>query len=186
MEKWCNRKRSCTWALRTIDRALCRAGCATCLRRSSAPAGWLQGHVALSLPPRRHHEPALGPAAPARQAHIALAAVATAARDPSSPHAGSTPEPSISPPWREYRGAPKDWHSALYTNHQDAFNQLLMPDHCYEERLEVDAINQALRLSHTPTSEMCIMLRDWRHPSLSRGYDAQALVSCLLGRLYQA
>ena len=37
--------------------------------------------------------------------------------------------------------------SALYTSHQGAFNHTLMPDRCHEEHLEVDAINQALRLS---------------------------------------
>src|SRR5215813_6418317 len=40
--------------------------------------------------------------------------------------------------------APDAWRSALYTSHQDAFNQVLMLDCCYEERLEVDAINQGL------------------------------------------
>src|SRR5262245_14804726 len=40
--------------------------------------------------------------------------------------------------------------SALYTSHQGAFNQVLILDCCYEERLEVDAINQALRLSPYP------------------------------------
>src|SRR5262245_55120730 len=43
--------------------------------------------------------------------------------------------------------SPNASDSALYTSHQGAFNQVLMLDCCYEERLEVDAINQALRWS---------------------------------------
>ncbi len=40
--------------------------------------------------------------------------------------------------------------SALYTSHHDAFHQVRMLDCCYKVRLEIDAINQALRLSPYP------------------------------------
>src|SRR5262252_8225203 len=59
-------------------------------------------------------------------------------------------------------GAPDAWRSALYTSHQDAFNQVLMLDCCYEERLEVDAINQALRLSSYPHIRDVYNAERWR------------------------
>src|SRR5262245_16267342 len=47
-------------------------------------------------------------------------------------------------------GAAEAQRAASYTSHQGACNQSLMAGRSYEERLKVDAINQALLLSPYP------------------------------------
>jgi hypothetical protein len=52
--------------------------------------------------------------------------------------------------------APDAQRSALYTSHKGACNQTHMSDRSYEEHLEADVINQALRVAPIPLHQRCV------------------------------